>query len=520
MRLRRPRKAEHAGTMSQESGQEPEPTEELVSPPPSIRSRAIRGGSVLAVGTTIERLARLARNMLLARLIAPDQFGTMALILAVTGLFAALTEVGIPQAVVQNKRGNTPEFLNVAWWFGVIRGVLVASAGVALSPVISAIYGLPELTPLLSFAFIGMIVGGLISPRVYSLQREFRFSAMLWTTVGSGIIATGVTLVVGLYMHSVWALVIGAVSEALIGSILSFILCPIRPSLKLDPESRRDLFQFTRGMAGLPILNFAIMQADVFVLGKVASTELLGLYSMAISVAGFPLTIFNRVALPLVIPVVSTVQENLAEVRSMLLRLSRLVWLLGLPMATVMALCADPLLVLVYGRPEFTLVGSAFGLYGLMTVVYMASLVIFSMYLAIGRPSLNRRFTITRAALVVVSMYPLAHFWGGFGAALSLLIALIIAMIVQLVSVRQAVGMRIREYAITLRAGIIISVVVAVPISATLLWIRLPNWVDVLIGAGVGAIAWAASLLHENREIQRMRAASSIERPFNIGSSD
>lgn len=76
----------------------------------------------MAAGTLVERLVRLGRNMILARLIAPDQFGLMAIVLAVIGLFEALTEVGVAQAVIQNKKGDTPEFLNLAWWFGVARG--------------------------------------------------------------------------------------------------------------------------------------------------------------------------------------------------------------------------------------------------------------------------------------------------------------------------------------------------------------------------------------------------------------
>jgi hypothetical protein len=87
---------------------------------------------MLGGGTLFERLARLARNMVLARLIAPDQFGMMAIVLAVVALFEALLEDGIGQAVIQNERGNTPEFLNVAWWLSGIRSVLLfvlAAAG-------------------------------------------------------------------------------------------------------------------------------------------------------------------------------------------------------------------------------------------------------------------------------------------------------------------------------------------------------------------------------------------------------
>ena len=89
---------------------------------PTMGAKAFRGGQILAAGTVVDRLARLGRNMLLARLIVPDDFALMALTLAVIALFGAITEVGVAQAVIQNERGDTREFLNVAWWFGVTAG--------------------------------------------------------------------------------------------------------------------------------------------------------------------------------------------------------------------------------------------------------------------------------------------------------------------------------------------------------------------------------------------------------------
>src|SRR5690606_10116786 len=103
------------------------------------------------------------------------------------------------------------------------------------------------------------------------------------------------------------------------------------------------------------------------------------------------------------------------------LKMSRLVWLLGLPMAAVMTFASQPLLVLVYGRPEFSQAAAAFSLYALFTVIYMAAMVTFSVYLAIGRPELERRFTLVRTGIVLAGLYPLSLALGGTGAALTLL---------------------------------------------------------------------------------------------------
>lgn len=222
----------------------------------SLGTKALRGGRYLAVGTVIERLASLARNMLLARVIAPDHFGLMAITLAVMALFNAITEVGVAQAVIQDKRGHTPEFLNVAWWFGVVRGLLVAAVAIPLAGPIASFYEAPPLsgmlTEVLMVAPLTVVFTGLTSPRVFALQREFRFGATLWTTQVAAVLGVLVSIGLGLWLHSVWALVWGTVFEAFARFVLSFILCPIRPSVRLDPEARKALFQFTKAWRACP----------------------------------------------------------------------------------------------------------------------------------------------------------------------------------------------------------------------------------------------------------------------------
>lgn len=474
---------------------------------PGLGSRALGGGRILALGTLIERLARLGRNMVLARIIAPDQFGIMALTLAVIALFEAITEVGVKQAVIQNERGNTPEFLNVAWWFSLLRGLVVAALAVLLAGPLANFYGEPELQPLLLVAPLTVVFAGLTSPRIYALQREFRFGATMWTVQGAGVLGTLFTVALAFYLQNVWALLWGAVFEAFARLVISFILCPIRPSFRWEERARRDLFRFTKGMAGLSVLTLLIMQGDTFVLGRVATAEELGIYTLAIALAAFPLSIYSKVVQPLLVPMLATFQKDMGGMRSTVLQVSRLVWLFGLPMATVMAVAAPDLLRMVYGKPEYVDAAPAFGIYSLFTVTYMASMVTFSVYLAIAQPELQRRFTMVRAVLVLVLLYPLALVLGGTGAALALLLSMVGAMAVQLFNLRRVIGLRVARYLRTLLPGAVASAVVAVPCLAVAMVTGLPDWVRVLAPAIIGALAWGYLLRRERQVMHRLRAA-------------
>lgn len=480
-----------------------------------LGTRALRGGSVLAAGTLVERLARLGRNMLLARIIAPDQFGLMAVVLAVLVLLEAITEVGVAQAVIQNKQGMTAEFLNVAWWFGIARGLVIALIALPLAAPIASFYDMPELAALLTVAPLSVVFTGLMSPRIYALQREFRFGATLVSMQGAGLAGTLVTIGLALWLENVWALLLGTIFEAFARFVLSFTFAPFRPSLGWDAQSRRELFRFTRGMAGLSLLTFLIMQADAVVLAKTVTVEALGLYTMAIALAAFPLTVFVKVVQPLVVPILARLQDDMAAMCHMVLRMSRLVWLFGLPMVAIMATVSEPLLVLVYGRQEFSRAATAFSLYALFVVVYMASMVTFSVYLAIGRPELQRRFTLVRAVLVVVLLYPLALHWGGAGAASALLAAMLGAMVVQLVNLRRVIGLGIVDYLRTVRSGLVSAIVPAFVLSVATL-ADLSRWLTVALAMVVGAVTWAVLVLQERHEIRTVRSAEQRTEVGNI----
>lgn len=479
-----------------------------------LGSRALKGGKYLAAGTVVERLARLGRNMLLARLIVPDQFGLMALTLSVIAVLGAITEVGVSQAVIQSKRGNTPEFLNVAWWFGVARGIVVALLALVLAAPIANFFDEPDLELLLLVAPVTVVFTGLTSPRVFALQRQFRFGATLWTSQGAALLGTAMTIALGFMLGNVWALLWGTVFEFFCRFVLSFVLCPIRPRFHLDRESRQELFRFTRGMAGLSILTMLVMQADTVVLGKVVTAHELGLYAFAIALAGFPLGIFSKVVQPLVVPILSHLQDDFGAMRTQVLSLSRLVWLFGLPLMTLMAVAAEPMLVLFYGAP-FGEAAPAFALYCAFTMVYMNSMVSFSVYLAIGKPELQRRFTLVRALAVVLLLYPLSILMGIEGAALTLLVAMAVAMTVQLFNLRRVIGLEVLSFLATMRAGLVCAAAAAAPALAVVVFADLPVWGDVLVCAVLGSACWGLILLRERRNLKLLRG--NRERVFEAG---
>ncbi|MFA5240239.1 MAG: oligosaccharide flippase family protein, partial [Phycisphaerae bacterium] len=141
----------------------------------NLKARSARGAISLGIGSILERGLRLVRNMILARLLVPDEFGLMAIVLAAATTFEAFTEVGVKQSVIHNKKGDETEYLNVAWWFQAVRGLALFVVGFIIAPWIGAFYNNPGLLPLLRVSFIAILFNGFMSPRVYVLEKKIQF---------------------------------------------------------------------------------------------------------------------------------------------------------------------------------------------------------------------------------------------------------------------------------------------------------------------------------------------------------
>jgi lipopolysaccharide exporter len=411
-----------------------------------LKAKSARAAMALGLGTVVERGLRLVRNMILARLLAPDQFGLMAIVMVAASVFEAFVEIGVRQSVIQNKGGADPEYLNVAWWFQAIRGLGLFAIALLAAPLISSFYGNPELLRLVQVAVLAILFRGLISPRAYVLEKEYRFGWVVFLVQGSGVLGTVTAVVLAFIIKNVWALVIGFVAEFAIMCVLSYVIVPFKPSFKMHRKHMGELFKFARGMFGLPILTIFAVRTDVVVLGKVVLPEQLGMYALAAALAGQPGELFTRVVGRVLFPAFAEKQDNKQALCRAVLRMTRATVVFGVPLIAVVAIFAGPILSFVY-TPKYAVVAVPFRIMCATMFVGIQRHILGTMYLAIGRPHLHRRFVGVLAILIACLIYPGIAVFGLVGAATVLLLANAVAVFMQVVCMRRVIGLRFREYA-------------------------------------------------------------------------
>lgn len=413
-------------------------------------------------GSLAENLFRFIRNIILVRLLVPEVFGLMAMVLASVAVMEAFTEVGFRQSLIQHKKGSEEGFLNIVWWLSLLRGVILYIIGFLVAPMICGFYQKPELLPLIRVGFLAILFNSVISPKVHVLEKEMRFKGWVFLIQGSAVLGVIITMVVAFFSQNVWALVIGYVAESLLKSALSYIFYPVRPSLIFDKIFLADILTFSKKMFGLPILMMLFIQTDVFVIGRILSMGELGMYALAKSLAEMPNTFLSRIVQPIILPTMAQIKDEKAKLKEGMLSLTKWSTVLGLPFVSFLIVFANPILTIVYG-PEYSAVAVPFALLSLYSFILLSSSFFMNVYIAIGQPDIHRIASFTRTALFLIIIYPMTKYFGLVGAAFSVVVSMSVLLVVLIIYIKRILQIGYLEYFGRWVEGTKLSLIVIIP---------------------------------------------------------
>ena len=411
----------------------------------SFKARVARGTIWSGLGNGSEQVLRFIRNMILTRILAPEAFGLMAIVLAVNAAFESFTQIGIKEAVIQNPRGQEKEYLNGAWWLAFGRAVVLYIAVFIPSPWIAQFYENPELIPLMRVAFLGLIFNGLMSSEAYVAVKQMNFKRWVPVWNGGSFLGIVTAVILAFIIQNVWALIIGFCVEAAARCLLSYIICPFLPGLKFDRECLKALYKFARGIFGVPILTFIWMRADIFVVGKFCTINDLGLYSMAIAMAWMPFHFITMIMNQMMLPAFSEKQMDKEWVNKWTLNITSLIAYIGFPLLFFVTLYGRDILNLVYGS-AYGAVSIPFAIIFAAAFIRTISIPIVNVYFASGRPDLHRLFTVIRAVLIIALIYPLTKWFGLIGASISVFLSMAIGFFFQVKRIYKVTGLDLKKY--------------------------------------------------------------------------
>ena len=380
--------------------------------------RALRGGALTAGAYVVAQGARLAANLILARLLFPEAFGVMALVTVFLVGLAMFSDVGIGPAISQNARGDDPAFLNTAWTVNVLRGALLWLLSCAVAWPLAQFYAAPDLAQLLPVAGLTLLIAGFNPTRIDTANRHLLLARVTAFDLAAQIIGIVAMVVLAWLLQSVWALVIGAIVGALAKLALTWRFLPGEANrFRWEGEAARALIHFGKWIFASTACGFLLSQGDKAIFGAYLSLGELGLYNIGYFLASFPIllggAVTGRILLPLYRdhPPAASV-ANAARMARLRYGISGgLLVLLG-----VMAWAGVPLVHLLYDD-RYAAAGAVVVAVACVQMVVVVGMTYDQSALAAGDARGYFRLIAGKAVLQTVALLAGMH-WGGLGGAL------------------------------------------------------------------------------------------------------
>lgn len=393
----------------------------------NLRARVMRSSALTVGGFGASQIIRLASNLILTRLLFPEAFGMMALIMVfIQGLYQ-FSDVGVGPAIMQSKRGDDPRFLNTAWTIQAGRGVLLWIAACILAYPMAAIYGEPQLMQLLPVAALTLVIQGFNPTRRMLANRHLqlgRVTIIDVVTQLSGIISA---VALAYLTQSVWALVFSSIISALVQLALFWIFLEgHRDRFEWERPAAQELINFGKWIFLSTLAGFLFNQADKMLLGKYLPLDQFGVYNIGFFLASFPLLLGVNVTHKLLIPLYRERPPAESAANFAALRKMRFVVSGGLLFGVaILAFTGVPLTQFLYD-PRYHAAGAIVVVISAMQVPQIIILTYDQAALAAGD---SKRFFVlaaTRAVVMLGVMIAALELFGLIGALFAIGIAMLL----------------------------------------------------------------------------------------------
>jgi O-antigen/teichoic acid export membrane protein len=461
----------------------------------SLKQKAVRAAGWLAFAKVVGQGFQFCITITLARLLAPKDYGLIALAALITEFLRNFNELGLGTSVVQMKEVED-RVLHSLFWFSLAISTGIYLVSCLLAPVAEWYFRAPGLSMVFRVLALTLIIGSLKTVPAAMMVRSVDFKRISISET-LAFFASGSTSITLAYLgYGVWALVFGALAYDVCNMFLVFFWQPWRPRLAFERDKVREMLHFGVTVTGSRLLFNAYQEADNFVVGRVLGPISLGFYSMSFRLARLPVEKISAVVNNIAFPVFSRVQDDLPLLRGYYLKVARLISMLTFPLMVGGIVLAPDLIGVVLTAKWAPSV--------LAFQILSASAILQSVYTINGhvltaRGQVKKLF---RYQLLAVVALPLAFFIGtrkGInGVALGWLCVEPLLMVYMFSMVFREIGVGLAEYARTLMPATVGAAGMAAAVLAFQRWAApLLAHPPLRLGAAVacGALSYAMIVL-------------------------
>lgn len=295
----------------------------------------------------VSRGASVVFTLFLARFLAPEAFGLMAMIAICYALADVLMTSGFGQAIIRQKEVSYID-LSTAFVTNLVFSAVVYLALFAAAPWVAAFYEQPTLVPLIRVMGLVLFVNAFKVVQLSLMNRAMDFKSLMRINSSATLVAGALAVLMAYAGMGVWSLVAQFMISAVVSTSLLWLSTTQRPGLRFSMQSFRRMFGFGSKLAVENILNVLYENSYVLVIGRIFSAEATGLYYFAKRIRDLVVDQLNAAVQQATYPAMAQLQDETEGLLRMYRLILQLLFYVTAPALLLVALLAGPLFELAF----------------------------------------------------------------------------------------------------------------------------------------------------------------------------
>lgn len=355
-------------------------------------------------------------SICLARLLIPEELGTIGLLCLFTGIAGAFVDSGLSAALIQ-RQDITHTDESTVFWFNLAMGLLVTVLLWILAPVIAHFYEQPALIPITQISALSILGFAAGSIHATLLTKRLDFRTLLKIGAIATVLSGAVAIIMAMQGFGVWALVAQMLIATGATTFQLWIFNRWRPALVFDFKSVHRLFNFGGYLLATSLLNIIYNSLFSLLIGRIYGVRDVGLYGLADNTQQFSVGLLSNIASRVAFPLFSTVAHDKAKLRRGMRLATRNIMFVNAPMMLGLAVVAEPFILTLFGE-QWLPVAPIFQVLCLGSILWPLHAINSNALLARGHSNLYFKLETTKKALGCGFLF-VGAFFGAIGIAWS-----------------------------------------------------------------------------------------------------
>lgn len=479
----------------------------------SLRAKATSGVAWSALERFGQQGCAFVVQIVLARLLVPEQFGLIAMVAVFIAISNVLIDAGFSRALIQRKELTDLDVTSV-FYFNLLIAILLALFLYTVAPAIAQFYESEELVTIVRILSVSLIFSGLGAVHKARLSREMRFKKLFFVSFPATLCGGIVGVVMAVQGYGVWALVTQALLMKSMATAFLWLHSGWRPSLAFDSQSIREMFPYASRLAVSGVLNTVFSNLYVLVIGKVFTPIEVGMFQRARSFQQLPVqniqSIVGRVAFPLF----SSIQNDPVRMKGGMRKAIQLVSLLILPGMALLSAIAEPMILVLIGE-QWQAAVPYLQLLCIVGAMYPLNAMNLNLLAAIGRSDLFLRLEVIKKIFIILNI-AITYRFGVKAMIYGMVVSSFIALLLNTYYTKKFVVYGIVQQLVDLSRLVVISLIIWGVAKMCVMSLSGAHGLALLAAASSGGVILLIGIRWCGQEIQEEIVRALHRFPFGI----